>query len=247
MSAKLKVFQRVPRAVIAFRPEFLDFKRGIHVGNLEDNERITRLLKIELEHRYRQEFVTERWGRGVYWIWIGYLPRANRSAMPISSAVSFGCSKFFIMVDTDERAFKCGLQIERGYVKAPKESRYCELRSDWDWNRLVASLRAGSPMERELKRLVVREGFALHAGGWGDGAKEFTRANLPGATGLRRVLEKAPERDWAGFQLYYPMKEKEVLGSTGVDLFESMLAIFNEVAPVMNLSMPVQLPAPVLQ
>src|SRR3974377_553711 len=99
MNARIRVFQRVPKAAIAFRPEFLDFKRGIRVGNLKDNERITRLLKMELEHRYQQEFVTERWGRGVYWMWIGYLPRANRAAMPISGSVSFGCSKFFIMVD----------------------------------------------------------------------------------------------------------------------------------------------------
>lgn len=247
MSTKLRIFQRVPRAVIGFRPEFLDFKRGIHVGNLEDNERITRLLKLELEYRYQQDFVTERWGRGVYWIWIGYLPRANRAAMPISSSVSFGCSKFFIMVDADERLFKCGLQIERGYIKAPKENRYCELRADWDWNRLVESLRPGSPMERELKRLVTREGFTLHAGGWGEGAKDYTRANLPDIAEIRRKLGKAPGADWAGFQLYYPMKEKEVLSSAGVDLFESMLAIFNEVTPVMNLCMHIKLPAPATQ
>ena len=28
-----------------FRPELLDFKRGIHVGNLEPHERITKILK----------------------------------------------------------------------------------------------------------------------------------------------------------------------------------------------------------
>ncbi len=246
MSAKLHVFQRVPRSLIGFKPEFLDFKRGIHVGNIEDNERITRLLKVELEYRYQQEFVTERWGRGVYWIWIGFLPRANRTAMPISSSVSFGCSKFFIMIDTEERVFKCGLQIERGYVKAPKESRHCELRSDWDWHRLVAALRAGSPMERELRRLVGREGFVVHAGGWGGGTREFTRRNLPGAAGIRRVLANASERDWAGFQLYYPMKAKDVLESSGADLFESMLAIFNEVAPVINMCMYIQLPLPLI-
>jgi hypothetical protein len=32
----------------AFRPEFLDFDRGIHVGNLSDHERITRILKLAL-------------------------------------------------------------------------------------------------------------------------------------------------------------------------------------------------------
>ena len=47
-----------------FRPEFLDFRRGIRVGNLNDDERITRILKVALEARYRQPFVTERWGRG---------------------------------------------------------------------------------------------------------------------------------------------------------------------------------------
>ena len=244
MNAKLRVFQRVPRAVIGFRPEYLDFKRGIRVGNLEDNERITRLLKMELEYHYQQEFVTERWGRGVYWIWIGYLPRANRAAMPISSSVSFGCSKFFIMVDSDDWLFKCGLQIERGYLKAPKEYRDCELRPDWDWNRLMKSLRRGGAMEGELKRLVTREGFTLHAGGWEEGAKDFTRSNLPGVVRIRRMLAEAPASDWAGFQLYYPMKEKEVMGTTGVDLVESMLAIFDEVTPVMNLCMNIQLPEP---
>jgi len=98
---------------VGFRPEYLDFERGIHVGNLEENQRITRILKLALEGRYGQPFVTERWGRGVYWQWIGYLPRANRTAKPVSSDVSFGCSKFFLTVDTGEQLFKCGLQVER--------------------------------------------------------------------------------------------------------------------------------------
>jgi hypothetical protein len=244
MNVKPRAFQRAPRAAIGFRPEFLDFKRGIRVGNLEDNERITRLLKMELEYRYQQEFVTERWGRGVYWIWIGYLPRANRAAMPISSSVSFGCSKFFVMVDADDRLFKCGLQIERGYIKAPEESRYCELRPDWDWNRLMDSLRPNTMMEQELKRLIRREGFMLHAGGWGEGAKDITRSTLPGMAALHRILAKAPVDDWAGFQLYYPMKEKEVLRAAGIDLIDSMLAIFDEVRPVMNLCMHIRLSEP---
>ena len=144
--------QAVPVTAIRFRPEFLDFRRGIRVGNLEDNERITRILKLALESRYGEPFVTERWGRGVYWQWIGYLSRANRTAKPISSHVSFGCSKFFLMVDTEEKVFKCGLQVERGYLKSPREYRNCELRSDWDWHRLLKALKPKSPVERELKR-----------------------------------------------------------------------------------------------
>lgn len=233
----------LPRAAIRFRPEFLDFKRGIHVGNLEDNERITRILKLALEARYRQPFVTERWGRGVFWQWIGYLPRANRSAKPISSHVSFGCSKFFIMVDTDDKLFKCGLQIERGYLEAPREYRECKLRSDWDWHRLLKGLKPESPMERELRRLVLREGFRLYAGSWETGPEEFSKGNFPGMNKLKRVLQAAPRRHWAGFQLCYAMRDDEVRGAAGVDLVESMLAVFGEVTAAMNLCMQIQLEA----
>jgi hypothetical protein len=241
MGGKLQIFQQVPRGAIAFRPEFLDFQRGIHVGNLEDNERITRLLKTDLEYRYQQAFVTERWGRGVYWQWIGYLPRANRAAKPISSSVSFGCSKFFVTVDTEDRLFKCGMQVERGYLKPPREYPHCGLRSDWDWHRLLKSLRPEGPMERELRRLVCREGFVVHAGSWETEPAEFTRATFTGAAVLRRRMQAAPGDGWAGFQLYYPMKESDVQKTAGVDLIESMLAVFQEVTPAMNLCMQIEL------
>ena len=241
MAAKLQNTLPVPAAAVAFRPEYLDFRRGIHVGNLEDNERITRILKLGLESRYAQPFVTERWGRGVYWQWIGYLPRANRAAMPLSSQVSFGCSKFFLSVDTDEKRFKCGMQVERGYVKAPRGFRECQLQSDWDWHRLLRSLQPRSPMERELKRLVLREGFMLHGGSWESEAAYFSRDNFPSMQKLRRALAAAPAARWAGFQIYYPMSEDEVRASTGLDLVEAMLAVFREVTPVMNLCMKIQL------
>lgn len=215
--------EAIPVAAIGFRPEFLDFQRGIRVGNLEDNERITRILKLALESRHGQPFVTERWGRGVYWQWIAYLLRANRTAMPISSHVSFGCSKFFIMVDTDEKVFKCGLQVERGYVKPPKEYPECQLRSDWDWHRLLAALKPKSAMEKELARLL-REGFVIQAGSWEANRARFSK--LPSMAKLRRALDAAPGDRWAGFQLYYPMPEDDVRSATGVDLVESMLAIF---------------------
>ncbi len=231
----------LPAMAIGFRPEFLDFRRGIRVGNLEENERITRILKLALESRYEQPFVTERWGRGVYWQWIGYLPRANRAAKPISGHVSFGCSKFFLMVDRDEQLFKCGLQVERGYLKAPREYGDCELRSDWDWHRLLKALAPKSPMERELKRLLLREGFMLHGGSWEAESARFSKANFPAMLKLRSLLQTAPKNHWAGFQIYYPMRESEVQSATGVDLVESMLAVFQEVTPAMNLCMQIQL------
>ncbi len=226
---------------IGFRPEFLDFKRGIRVGNLEDNERITRILKLALEERYRQPFVTERWGRGVFWRWIGYLPRANRTCKPISSKVSFGCSKFFLSMDPDEALFKCGMQVERGFVRAPRDARSCQLQSDWDWHRLVKGLQPGSPLERQLKRLLMREGFRLFAGAWSEDSAEFSKADFPSMGRLRRALVDAPKNHWAGFQLFYAMSGDEVRGTTGVDLVESMLAVFEEVTPVMNLCMEIRI------
>jgi hypothetical protein len=225
----------------AFRPEFLDFDRGIHVGNLSEHERITRILKLALEARYHQPFVTERWGRGVYWHWIGFLPRANRLAKPVSSGVSFGCSKFFLLVDTEKRAAEFGLQVERGYEKAPRGSAGFQLREDWDWHRLVASLKPRSAMARELERLVRREGFLLHAGSWGGESARFSRADYPGPAKLRQALESAPGNQWAGFQLFYRMSESEVKGSPGLDLVEAMLAVYREVTPAMNFCMQVDL------
>ena len=228
-------------AAIGFKPEYLDFRRGIHVGNLEENERITRLLKLALEARYQQGFVTERWGRGIYWQWIAFLPRADREAKPLSSHVSFGCSKFFISVDTEEKVFQSGLQVERGYVKAPRSARECELRPDWDWHRLVKGLRPSSPIEGELRRLILHEGFRLNAGSWEAEIGQFSKDNFPGVTKLRRLLDAAPKNHWAGFQLFYPMTEEEVRSATGLDLVESMLAVFREVTPLMNLTMQIEL------
>jgi hypothetical protein len=229
-----------PRSAIGFKPEYLDFQKGIRVGNLDDNQRITRILKLALEFRFCQPFVTERFGRGVFWQWIGFLPRANRSAKPISSKVSFGCSKFYLTMDTDEKIFKCGFSVERGMVESPADFPKIELKPDWDWHRLLASLKPAGAMARELKRLVSREGFLVDAGGWGE-RKPLGKNNFPGTTILKKILEKAPGADWAGFQVYYPMSEKEVLNSTGIDLVESMMAIFEETAPAMNLCMQIRL------
>ena len=241
MTRKADLFQPLARAAIQFRPEYLDFERGIRVGNLDDNARITRILKLSLEHKHRQPFVTERWGRGVYWQWIAFLPRANRSAKPFSAHVSFGCSKYFVTVDTGEKLFKCGLQIERGFLKAPPEYRNCELQPDWDWHLLVHSLKRGSALEKELDRLVKREGFRLFAGSWEAEAHSYSRKDPPKTRELRRILEEARGDHWAGFQLYYPMRPQEVRAAGGPDLIDAMLAVFDEVTPAMNLCMQVQL------
>lgn len=225
---------------VGFRPEFLDFRRGIRVGNLEDHERITRILKLALEARYGQPFITERWGRGVYWRWIGLLPRANREAKPLSNRVSFGCAKYFLSVDTEERTFDCGMQVERGYINPPPGNRACRFQPDWDWTRLLAALKPRGPFEAELHRLL-EEGFHVHAGSWEAQPQIFGKADFPGMRSLRRILEAAPKSHWAGFQVYYSMSEEEVRASSGLDLVESMLATFDETAALMNLVMQVRL------
>jgi len=235
------VFQPLNKAAVGFRSEFLDFDRGIRVGNLEDYERITRLLKWGLEHRFQQPFVTERWGRGVFWQWIGFLPRANRAAKPISSHVSFGCSKYFAEVDTSAKLFKCGLQVERGYLTPHSKYPQCVLASDWDWNRLLDSLKRTGPMMDELDRLVMREGFHVHAGNWETESSIFSRSHPLSAGKLRKVLSSAAGNRWAGLQIYYAMRQREVQDSTGLDLIEAMLAVFDEVTPAMNLCMQIRL------
>jgi hypothetical protein len=225
------------KSSIGFKPEYLDFSRGIRVGNLEPHERITRILKAGLEHRYGQEFVTERWGRGVFWIWIGFLNRPNRNAKPISSHVSFGCAKFFVEIDTEDRLFKCGMQVERGYLRAPAGARECRLRSDWDWQRLMKALAPRGALERELKRLT-RDGFLLHAGSW-SGGREYSHRTLPGAAALGRALARAPGGEWCGFQLFSPMGEEDVGRMSGPDLIETMMAVFDEVTSAMNLTLQV--------
>jgi hypothetical protein len=241
MSGKAKIGRAIPRSAIGFKPEYLDFKRGIRVGNLEDNQRITRILKLAIEEEFQESFVTERFGRGVYWRWIGFLVRANRSAKPVSSNVSFGCSKFFITMDAVDRLFKCGFSVERGFQKAPPAYPQCELKPDWDWNRLLKQLKPHSALYVELKRLVKREGFSIDAGNWEE-RSTFRKSNLPDPGKLRKILKGAAVDSWAGFQVYYPMDEKEVSGSPGVDLVESMLAVFREVTPSMNRCMQIELP-----
>jgi len=240
MARKKNISQAFPRSLIRFQNEFLDFQKGIRVGHLDDHQRITRILKLALEARYQEEFVTERFGRGVYWQWIGFASRSNRALKPISSKISFGCSKFFLTIDTEDKLFKCGFSVERGMIIPPPEFPQIRLMPDWDWHQLLAILEQESPMRKELKRLVTREGFVIEAGNW-DIRRKFDRKNFPDMAELKKALEEAPPAAWAGFQVYYPMDEKAVRSCAGADLIEAMMAVFNEVTPAMNLCMRFQL------
>ncbi len=226
----------------AFRSEWIDFKHGIRVGNIEPHERITQILKFHLEQRYRTPFVTDRWGRGVYWQWICWLPRANREAKPISHDVNFGCAKLFISVDQERKLFKSGLQIERGYAQGPEPYPGCLLKEDWDWHRLMKQCATGSALDKKLRRLIEREGFIAEVGDWEANAV-FNAKNFKSARQIRDAVKKHPNRKWVGFQLYYPMPEREVRACTGLELVNAICGVFAEVAPAMNCCMQVSLRA----
>ena len=228
----------------AFQPEWLDFDHGIRVGNLEPQERITRILKYHLEQTYRTPFVTDRWGRGVgvYWLWICWLPRANREAKPLSHSVNFGCAKLFITVDQKPAVFKSGLQIERGYGAGPTPYPGCLLQDDWDWHRLMSQCTADTVLDLELRRLLKRDGFVVEIGDWETNAV-FTSGNFKSARQIRDAAKKCPLRDWAGFQLYYPMPAREVRACTGHELIKAVCGVFSEVIPAMNACMQTPLTA----
>ena len=226
----------------AFQTEWIDFERGIRVGHLEPHERITQILKFHLETTYGTPFVTDRWGRGVYWQWICWLPKANRLAKPISHDVNFGCAKFFITVSQTERRFKCGLQIERGYAAGPEPFPGCLLKKDWDWHRLVRQCKAGSVVDRELLRLLTQDDFVAEVGDWEANAV-FTARNFRSAADVRRALVKYAANEWMGFQLYYAMPARDVKSCSGYELVKAILGVFAEVTPAMNACMQVRLDA----
>jgi hypothetical protein len=221
----------------AFRREWIDFEHGIRVGNLEPHERITQILKFHLEQRFGTPFVTDRWGRGVYWQWICWLPRANREAKPVSHDVNFGCAKLFISVEQEKRIFKSGLQIERGYATRPEPYPGCLLKADWDWHRLMKSSAA---LDAELRRVIQREGFVAEVGDWETNAV-FTKKNFKSARQIREAVKGYSKREWVGFQLYYPMPEREVGACSGYELVKAICGIFQEVTAAMNCCMQIHL------
>jgi len=225
----------------AFRTEWVDFERGIRMGNLEPPERITQIVKYHLENRYGQPFVCDRWGRGVFWRWICWVSRANREAKPISNKANWSCAKFFISVDFDERAFECGLQVERGPAAGPERFPGCRLGPDWDWHRLVHELRPNTRLDRRMRRLLREDGFSAWIGSHTSSGL-FTAENYTSARQLREALDGVSDYDWAGFQLYYPFAEDELRGMSGHELVEAMFAVFAETVPAMNLVSDVPLP-----
>jgi hypothetical protein len=230
------VTEAAPRVQPQFSPAYLDFERGIRMGNLEPHQRITRILRHTLETRHGTPFITDRWGRGVYWQWICWLPVANRKAKPESNRYNFGCAKFYITLDQDDQTFEAGLQIERAATRAAGDD--VRARPDWDFYKLLRGLRRGTPLAREIERLVKEEEFVVRAGAF-SALAAFTHRDYKGPAPLAAACRKIPAGDWGGFQLCYVFPRKEILAMTGDDIVAAIEAIFDEVTPTMNLVMTV--------
>jgi len=222
----------------AFKRAFLDFERGIRMGNLEPEERITQIIKYHLVQRHQRDFIIDKWGRGVYWQWICWVVRANREAKPISGGYNFSCAKFFVSLQRDGRTLQAGMQVERAYLRrgrGPADEVCAE--EDWDFYRLVKGLRKGSALEKELQRLVGVEGFTAYVGGTSREERAFRGRRWGGAAALRRACEAVPDDAWGWFQLYYATPEKELDAMDGGEIIAAILAVFDEVTPAMNLVM----------
>ena len=220
----------------AFRTQWINFDRGIRVGNLEPHERITQILKFNLSRRHQQPFTVDRWGRGEFWQWICWVPRADRDAKPLSSHVNFGCAKFYITVDRDDRVFQSGMQIERAPIRPIGDYPSQRLEEDWDWHVLMRNLRKGGALERELSRLVCEENLVIHVGSY-DKMRVFDAARFKGAGPMRRACKAFDETQWGALQVLYPMPEDEVREIPGFELVGAVLAVFDQLAPAMNLCM----------
>jgi hypothetical protein len=136
--------------------------------------------------------------------------------------------------------FTSGLQIERGYAEGPAPYPGCLLQDDWDWHRLVKQCAAGTVLDRELHRLLEREGFVAEVGDFETNAV-FKAGHFKSARQLRAAVKNYAAREWVGFQLYYPMPAEEVRACTGYELVKAVCGVFAEVIPAMNACMQVPL------
>jgi hypothetical protein len=238
-SAKRKILKAPPLPVRpAFKREFLDFEHGIRMGGLEPHERITQIVKARLLEKHGRDLVIDKWGRGRYWQWICWIVRENRDSKPTSGGLSFASAKFFVSLERDDRTLEAGLQIERAHERAGRRKpNEIYAAPDWDFYRLVENLRKGTALAAELDRLVRVEGFTARVGGSWEASHEFRGPRWGGPAAARKACLSIPPEAWGWFQVVYPTPEKELINMDGTDIIAAVLAIFDEVTPLMNLVM----------
>ena len=215
-----------------FRSAYLDFDRGIRVGHLEVEERLTQILKSRLTERYGVRMICERWGRGIYWQWLCWVPEPNKKAKPLSSGHNFGSTKFYVSIDRAQRLFQSGMQVERAPTH-PDDQGGLTVAEDWDWHVLLKAL-SEKALPRHLSRLLS-EGFRIRVGAFAS-RTEYGHTTWD-LNACRRKAQRLSAKAWGGFQLFWPMSEQEVQATSGPELVDAIMAVFAEVTPVMNLCM----------
>lgn len=216
-----------------FDRSFIDFKHGIRVGRLEPAQRVTQILKAHLVAKHGIDMVCDRWGRGIYWQWICWVPKPNREAKPLSSGFNFASAKFFISVDRDEKKFQAGFQIERAPTKPSPDDWTVPVEKDWDWFVVLDALKKKEFLDAVSERL--EDGFQVRIGPFSR-MKEFAKKNWDPAA-CRRAGQRFSAREWGGFQLLWEMPQSEIKTMTGPEIMEAVTAVFDETAPVMNMCM----------
>jgi hypothetical protein len=223
--------QRVDRQE-TFRSEYLDFERGIRVGHLAVEARLTQIMKRRLTERYGVRMLCDRWGRGVYWQWLCWVPEPNKRAKPLSAGHNFGSAKFYVTIDRAQRVFHAGMQVERAPTR-PTATWPLTVEKDWDWHILLNALREDA-LPHHLSQLL-REGFRIRVGAFAS-RTEYDHHSWD-LSACRRKAQRFSANAWGGFQLFWPMPEQEVQATSGAELVEAILAVFAAVTPVMNLCM----------
>jgi hypothetical protein len=180
-----------------------------------------------------------------------FVPLRDSPRLLSDTLPEHGASDLFISVSEiqkqpsstgqNPKIFKSGLQIERGYAQGPEPYPGCLLKPDRDWHRLIKQCAPGTKLDDELRRLLKREGFVVEVGDFEANAV-FNAKNFKSARQIRDAAEEYPKKkEWAGFQLYYPMPEREVHDCSGYELVQAICGIFSEVSPAMNACMQVPL------
>ena len=85
---------------------------------------------------------------------------------------------------------------------------------------------------------MKRAGFIAEVGNF-ESNTVFNGKNFKSARQIRDAAKNYSKREWVGFQLYYPMPEKEVRASSGYELIKAICGVFEEVLPAMNCCMDV--------
>lgn len=225
----------------AFRAEWVEAGRGIRVGHLRPEERLTQILKFRLREIFGQDFLVDRWGRGSVWSTVWFVPRPNRIAKGYPGAGHFSSAKFYVGTHAGADDVRAGFHIESGLGRSPDHPEY-ERAPNWDWNRFLAALRGNDALDAELRRLVRRDGFRVSLGFFERDA--LAPETFQGSRTLLRAVRRMDRDAWIGVLVDYGWSDEEIQSTGGPGFVDAVVAVCLELAGVMNAALEIPLPDP---